>query len=80
MKLLSKILFFIFILNCNRGPAEDRGKENCENFLLTALLLNSQPVNTNRNLLMLSLYKYRCEENNDSTINRYYRGYVLNKE
>ena len=77
MRLLVLIIFLLLI-GCGNGPAEDRGKQNCKNDLLVVLLLLKNNDNGGKSLAIGKLNS-SCK-NNDSLINRYYRGYVLNKE
>jgi hypothetical protein len=77
------ILLLLFILmHCGNGPAEDRGKRNCLNARLFALALYSNNYSTRSILLFsYSAEEFDCDESKrDSTINRYYRGYVKDKE
>ncbi len=80
MKLV--IIFLIsFALFCGREPAEDRAERNCRNGVYAAILLSNQLNDTpSSEIALLTLLKNSCNDYNDSTIDRYYRGYVLDKE
>ena len=67
-------------MNCNRGPAEDRAKRNCEKDKLFAIVVINTP-NISSNLKTAVLYYFDCSDKiHDTYLDRYYRGYVENKE
>ena len=81
MRLLVFIIFLLLI-GCGRGPARDRAEENCQlnkNYLF--LILNNNDFGeTSKRVTLMETYFKCTEEENDTLLNRYYRGYVLNKE
>lgn len=77
-----KLIYIAFMLciSCGRGPAENRGAINCANHILLTILTNREFKDQTLDILNIAVYEYQCTKNNDSTINRYYRGYAQNKE
>jgi hypothetical protein len=79
MKKFILILIFILIY-CGSGPAEDRAERNCKNGLFLTIVLTNQFSDNGSKIAALTLQKNSCNDTSDSLINRYYRGYVLDKE
>jgi hypothetical protein len=93
---LTVLLFFLFIItmNCNRGPAEDRGKKGCEDaklfFLLSYSIANDKNIPDDSSIkriasrgLFFQTYfiDSECDSTKrDSTVDRYYRGYINGKD
>jgi hypothetical protein len=81
MKKLTLILIFILIY-CGSGPAEDRAERNCKNSQLSTLaIINNENISIRTKQYWIFLANINCQnQEHDSLINRYYRGYVLDKE
>lgn len=90
---MSKIIIFLILvmLNCGNGPAEDRGKRNCQNEILSTIGLlehvkDSKYLDRDSNLTIYALLsmvtiKYECSASSrDNLRERYYRGYIEGKK
>ena len=81
-----KVIIFsiLVLLNCNRGPAEDRAKRNCDDTkLLIVAIYNDRSLSDNlknSSLFLLDTSRSCNGAIEDSLLNRYYRGYVKNEE
>ena len=77
------LLALVFILNCNRGPAEDREQKACKEAKLQSYLyfnINNTSINNEDIVFLLGNITTFCNGDKEEIYSRYYRGYVLDKE